>query len=362
MAERVLAQNRVMVDTPLAELEDGWMSEKTKGALRVITQGEDRILVDPERPGAIVRRPGHADEVVAWPDLDVGARSPDVTVLNAPTGVWIVYRPMEAEDKDYPQGVCAAVHVSWAAALSRFSPLTSAHVCGTTRHGLWLRAEDADDASATSTAQIITSAGERLRVELPAGDEFGFAFDDGRRAWFLTGMGVGESGSHTHSAAYRRTDVSVLPQRVSRIAGEPFTEEDFATLRTLFESVWTDEGGSELPPWSLIDIPESDRARAVDSIRREFAHLVEHGLEFPGTQWERQPVTCEVLSDWPHTRVEIGFPHPADPSVRVIRSLPAFDAAGRALPALYASVHLWEDLGTGRLPAPKHAVDGILRF
>lgn len=59
----------------------------------------------------------------------------------------------------------------------------------------------------------------------------------------------------------------------------------------------------------------------------------------------------EVRGEWPATRVEVSFRHPHFTNGRMRRVVRVFDAAGRFTPPLYASVHLMEDLATGRLPS-----------
>ncbi|MGP6206341.1 hypothetical protein [Microbacterium sp. F2] len=56
------------------------------------------------------------------------------------------------------------------------------------------------------------------------------------------------------------------------------------------------------------------------------------------------------------------FTHPTYPEGRMRRTLRVFDDAGRAVRALYAAIHLMEDLDTRHLPDPERARDGILDF
>lgn len=170
-----------------------------------------RIEVHLDDPMATVEVAGDDRRVVSWPDLDVGLRSATSTVLAGPSGVWVMYRPMESEDPGFPAGHAAAVHISVDADVTCIGGLEHSQPVGVTRHGLWLTSD---------------------------------AFPD----------------------------------------------------------------------------PQDETA----------------------------------------TRVEVSFTHPHHPYGRLRRTLPVFDGAGRAIPALYAAIHLMEDLDTNALPSTGEARDGVL--
>jgi hypothetical protein len=88
----------------------------------------------------------------------------------------------------------------------------------------------------------------------------------------------------------------------------------------------------------------------VAAVQREF------GSTGPGLR----DAETTVVGEWPSTRVAVSFRHPHYPQGRLRRSIRVFDDAGRVSPALYASVHLMEDLATRHLPPTSAAKDGIL--
>ena len=83
------------------------------------------------------------------------------------------------------------------------------------------------------------------------------------------------------------------------------------------------------------------------------AHHLPRGLADP---------RVETIGGWPTPRVVVSFTHPIYPTGRLRRTLRVFDAAGRAIPALYASIHLMEDLDTKLPPDARAARAGILDF
>lgn len=116
-----------------------------------VTVGSAVIAVHLDDPVATIDANGRDPQVVSWSDLSVGHRSVTSTVLAAPWGMWVVYRPMESEDLSFPEGEAAAVHVSVDGSVTRFTMLEDAQPIGATSHGLWMTSgefPDPDDPTA----------------------------------------------------------------------------------------------------------------------------------------------------------------------------------------------------------------------
>ncbi|WP_270354293.1 hypothetical protein [Microbacterium testaceum] len=339
-----------------------------------IRVGNATISVAADEPIAVVRGPDGRERVATWPDLDLGARAADATVLSTSAGVWVVYRPQEAQDEAIAPGRSAAVHVGLDASVGFAAPLGGAQLIGATVHGLWLRdpaaSSDPDEADAwlRDDVQIRSARGASHRMSV-----------DRRIAWVID---AGASGArvavHTepprwsprgwiYATAEFVLSPGPLPAEL-RTQDRPLRPVDDAEIMTAMSALVPQRvPRAEDDPrasWRPASLRTADIAAAVTAVTDEFAHLDRY---WTGPSEDPAPLVSglseprvEVRGEWPATRVEVSFRHPYFPEGRMRRVLRVFDAAGRFAPPLYASVHLMEDLATGRLPTIGTAVGGVL--
>lgn len=197
-----------------------------------------------------------------------------------------------------------------------------------------------------------------------------FAVDDGERPMLLLYAAAPEpvrtwGGT---SFAHELLQVALPADDVPRTTGDgaqPFSEDE---LRDVIDVIGVRDVDNEPNDpglrWNRVEITEADCESAVAAVRSEFAHLAnywrgEDGRTSPLSHGLSDP-SVDVEGTWPFTRVEVSFRHPHYVQGRLRRTIRVFDDAGRVSPALYASIHLMEDLSTGRLPSPELAHDGVL--
>jgi len=337
------------------------------------------ILVDLADPVAILRRPAAADLVVSWPDLDVGLRATSATVLRAPTGVWALYRPVEAEHPDTPPGSSAAVHIAPDGTLTRFTGIDAVRAIGTTRHGLWISrspsAAPQDAAAWSADEELVVLSADGTRRSVVVTHQAAFAVDDGELAALIVYASAPQPVAMVGGGTrYSRDIIEIalpagdLPPKVD--AERDGLPCDDSRLREILPAIASrevvDESADPGVRWNLVSISDADRQVAIAAVHHEFAHLMDyrhsqHGSTGPLSRGMSDAKTV-IAGEWPDTRVEVSFRHPHYPQGRLQRTLRVFDDAGRVLPALYASVHLMEDLATTALPPTTSATDGILQI
>ena len=128
------------------------------------------------------------------------------------------------------------------------------------------------------------------------------------------------------------------------------------------------EGPSDGPdiPWKMVSLSEDDKDAAVRAVLHDFEHLANHWHAADGRTGSLSrslgDPLVEAVEEWPTTRVEVSFTHPHYPEGRLRRSLRVFDDAGRIQPAMYAAIHLMEDLDTAALPDTSSARNRILEI
>lgn len=328
-------------------------------------------------PVAIVRSPGAADVVASWPDLDVGSRATSSTVLGAHAGAWVFYRPLESEDPSLPAGHSAAVHVAVDGEVTRFAPVPQGQTLGVTRHGLWLTSGGFPDPD----EEAAWRADHRVAVLGPDGIErrhaidrrIAVALDDSGSSRLILYRGAPAArrdgfGGATYSYRYvtaRLPDVLLGVMRVADLETETFDERELMSAMAAVTPRPPDDPPSDPAiRWDPISLTSDEKDAAVASVVHEFDHLTDYwrgqdGRTFPLSRGLGDPLV-EAVDEWPRTRVEVSFTHPHYPEGRLRRTLRVFDDAGRVNPALYASIHLMEDLGTEALPDAGAARDGIL--
>ncbi|GAA5205633.1 hypothetical protein [Microbacterium kyungheense] len=341
-----------------------------------VQAGEVRIAISGDHPVGLVRGPG-TEVVVSWPDLDVGSRATSITVLAAPTGAWVFYRPDESEDPALPDGKPAAVHIATDGQITRFTEVRGHQPLGVTRHGLWVTADafpKLDDPSAWQQprhAEVLIPGGSSRIITTDRRIAFVMETDTSPRLILYSGAPAATTarlGGTTYS--YRYASVALgdeLPAEIN-IADDRFELFDEQELLRAMGNVAPrplDVAPIESPiPWSLIHLSTAEQNAAVASTLREFDHLASY---WHGQDGRTSPLSrglgdprVEPVGEWPHTRVEVSFTHPHFPGGRLRRTLRVFDEAGRVRPSMYASIHLMEDLDTSALPDPANAHNGVL--
>lgn len=340
--------------------------------------GDVVIQVSSEHPVAVVRHRSGTHRVVSWPDLDVGLRSPSATVLKAPTGAWVFYRPREAQDEAIAPGHAAAIHIGLDGVLTRFDALAPTAVAGTSSHGLWLHphlsSPDPHDADAWLAEHDVAVLGvDGSRSEIHVDRRVAFVLD-GDEPLLLVYSGApravrGRFGGTTFSYRYSRVPLRAGEVPSTLRAGEAgATALDDEALMARFREMATRQFRERMPQaeidWNAVAMPTDHRESSISAVIEEFADLAEYwrsadGRTGPLSRGLSDP-RIDVRGEWPLTRVEVTFQHPHYPGGRLRRSIRVFDDAGRFDPPLYASVHLKEDLDTKALPPVNEARHGVL--
>lgn len=341
-----------------------------------VTVGSAVIAVHLDDPVATLDAIGRDRQVVSWPDLRVGHRSVSSTVLAAPGGAWVVYRPMESEDLSFPEGEAAAVHVSVDGSVTRFTMLEDTQPIGATSHGLWMTSgefPDPDDPTAwQQQRQVSVLATDGATHRVPADREAAFVFEERASAHLVVYDGPPDADRDGSNATYKyRYAVWPVPAslpshlRATDVHAEAL-DEDALMQALATKAPVPSEPSSSRPElsWDLVPLAPADQTAAVESVKREFDSLDNYwsapdGRASPLAEGLADP-RVESIEEWPRTRVEVTFTHPSYPEGRLRRTFRVFDDAGRARPAMYAAVHLMEDLETRPLPDRENARDGVL--
>lgn len=271
------------------------------------------------------------------------------------------------------------MHVAVDGQVTRFTGLAENQPLGVTRHGLWLTSEgllDPDDEASWHRehhAAVLSPDGTERGVTIDR--RIAFAIDDGHRSRLILYAGApaansGRLGGTTYT--YRYIGVSLPDEladvtRLADLESEQFDKHELLGAMTTVAPQPPDDPpmGVEIP-WTLVGLSEHDKAAAVRAVLREFDNLANywHGdgdRTSPLSQGLSDPLV-EAVDEWPATRVEVSFTHPHYPEGRLRRSLRIFDDAGRIRPAMYAAIHIMEDLDTAALPDPSDARDGVLEI
>lgn len=299
--------------------------------------------------------------------------------MGAPTGAWVFYRPLEAEDPALLEGTPAAVHVAVDGEVTRFTGVAEHQTLGVTRHGLWLTSEsfpDPDDEAewrGVHHAAVLSADGTVRGFTIDR--RIAIAIDDGLRPRLILYTGAptangGRYGSRTYAYGYASvaiTDEFMSVTRLADLEPEAFDEHEF-----LDAMKWMAPHPPNDPPtdpdisWKMVSLSKDDQDAAVRAVLHEFEHLATYwhaadGRTGPLSRGLGDP-RVEAVDEWPTTRVEVSFTHPHYPEGRLRRSLRVFDDAGRIQPAMYAAIHLMEDLDTAALPDTSSARNGILEI
>ena len=342
--------------------------------------GEASIAVSESEPIAIVRRPGGDEAIATWPDLDLGMRTPGMTVVRAPTGAWILYRPDEAQDESIAPGHPAAVHVSPDGLPSVLGRVPSTQLLGATSHGLWIRTQaassDPDEIAAWQDDDVCILGVDGSEHRMEVDRRVAFAFDVPVYGGVLavhTGAPLrrplpGDT-SWSYPTAYVALPPQTLPSELRTHQLPHHTIDDTASLAMLSELTPQRIDRSADDPrarWRRADLPAAVRRAAVAAVTQEFTGLDAYWRSPSGATGPlvagMSDVRVEEHGEWPETRVEVSCRHPHFAAGRMRRTLRVFDDAGRFIPPLYASIHLMEDVDTAQLPQPETAVDGTLEF
>lgn len=268
----------------------------------------------------------------------------------------------------------AAIHVAPDGVLTRFTDLRAANVIGATGHGLWIntspspRPEDTAVWESHDDLTVLSVNGCRRTVTV---DRRGaFAIDIAGHAQLILYASAPRPRGNGYSHDFLKVDLPPhdLPETINAgQSAQHFDQSDLIPAMSAIVPRELDHGPADLGvTWDLVHLSHADQVAAIVALQREFAHLANYwqqadGRTTPLSRGLSDP-QITVVDEWPHTRVEVTFRHPHFPQGRLRRTVRVFDDAGRVDPALYASVHLMEDLGTGRLPSPEAAQDGVLEI
>ena len=338
--------------------------------------GNATISIAEDEPVALVRCSDEPERVTTWPDLDLGARATGMTLLSTSTGAWVVYRPQEAQDEAIARGRSAAVHIGRDASVGIVESLGDAQLVGATVHGLWLR----DPAASSDPDRADAWRSDDVRIRSVDGAEHRMRVD--RRVAWAIDAGASDARVAVHTEPPRRsrqgweyaTAEIILPPgalpsefRIHDLTLRPVDDAEMMTVMSALVPQRVPRAiGDPRASWRPACVRTEDIEDAVTAVTREFADLERYWTDPSG---KSGPLVCglreprvDVRGEWPDTRVEVSFRHPYFPGGRMRRVLRVFDAAGRFMPSLYASVHLMEDLDTGRLPPVETAIDGVLDF
>lgn len=341
-----------------------------------VTVASTLIAVHLDDPVATVDAIGRDRLVASWPDLNVGRRSVTSTVLAGPSGVWVVYRPMESADLGFPEGGTAAVHVAVDGSVTRFTMLEATQPVGATSHGLWLTSgefPDPNDAAEWQQRRRLSVLGTDGSTHTVVADrKAAFVFEEHASAHLLVYDGPPEADRDGRGATYAyRYAVWRLPAhlpahlRDADMRAEPLAEDALMKVLAAQALVAAERTTSRpVVGWDTVPLSRADQTAAIESVKREFDSLdgywrAQDGRTSPLSRGLADP-RVESVDEWPQTRVEVSFTHPSYPEGRLRRTLRVFDDAGRARPALYAAIHLMEDLDTRAMPEPEEARDGVL--
>lgn len=194
------------------------------------------IAVHLDDPVATVDAIGRDRLVASWPDLNVGRRSVTSTVLAGPSGVWVVYRPMESADLGFPEGGTAAVHVAVDGSVTRFTMLEATQPVGATSHGLWLTSgefPDPNDAAEWQQRRRLSVLGTDGSTHTVVADrKAAFVFEEHASAHLMVYDGAPEADRDGRGATYAyRYAVWTLPAhlpahlRDADMRAEPLAED-----------------------------------------------------------------------------------------------------------------------------------------
>lgn len=337
-----------------------------------------RVIVSTTEPVAVVRRPGAADIVASWPDLDIGLRTASAMVLPVPSGVWVAYRPETDDGPPLAPGRSAAVHIGLDGTTNAIDAAGWDPV-GATRHGIWFTPpaifpdpEIRAEWERTTVLRVIDAQGTTTTVDVDVRPMW--ALELGDDAYLSVYSSAPEAiGSPSGGATYHHRYGHIalpdgpLPRRLSVVDAALLDEGALmAALRSATPRDVPAPDGIETLCWAPVDLPEADRTAAVSAVVAEFADLDAY---WHGDDGSVRPLSygladarVDVEGAWPDTRIVVSFRHPHYPDGRLRRTLRVFDDAGRIAPAPYAAIHVMEDLDTGHLPPLSEAHDGVLDF
>ena len=335
------------------------------------TVGSTVIAVHLDDPVATVDAIGRDRLVASWSDLNGGRRSVTSTVLAGPSGVWVVYRPMESEDLGFPEGDAAAIHVAVDGSVTRFTMLEATQPVGATSHGLWLTpGEFPDPNDATEWLQrrrfsVLATGGNAHSVV--ADRNVAFVFDEQASAHLVVYDGPPDADRDGRGATYEyRYAVWPVParsrcRRARRSPRRGCADEGFGDhgARRRGAVIVSARTGLGYRPALACRSGSSDRIREARTrqprqllacARRENVAALAR-TRGPARRTHRRMATDAGRSVVHASLVSRGSPAPHAQGIRRRRT---------CRPALYAAIHLMEDLDTRAFPEPKDAQDGVL--
>lgn len=382
--------------------------------LGAVVIGRTVIVPDAERPVAAVIDEGSTVRWVIWPDAPLPDRAiGEVQLLPTSTGAWVVYQAEETEGLDYlvrrtavfvtPNGVTAACD------LGQGRPV------GVDDYGLWVG--DPRDASAwmespdseESATEVVfdedalniepspplpTPATELVRISV-SGERTviwvdhlvhraSVVQDNLTLQYFPTGpRQVPLGDDRGWDVVYEPEQVIIdvadgLPEKIDtqQLSSKPAPGDEEETWEQEYErqqaaaAQWQDRlelDGVEGAAWPLRNLSEEARAGAIAKLREQFESLAE-----PNTVWtsdhplprlepsDYRNVGVSEEGTWPATEIVVSFEHSTVPNLRLRRRYRVFNDAGHPREWAYTTVHLEEDLYTGKVPPRSAAINGVL--
>ncbi|WP_345482212.1 hypothetical protein [Amnibacterium soli] len=338
---------------------------------------------------------------MAWPDLFTGWAEPTTTIVETPDGVWVHYGLLNSVRDEDPLAAAVndldapAVYIRTATGATSVVRVGRDQVLGATLHGLWTTSHLSPDPDHDHPYLGGPLPGDwhedtPITIHRPDGTRRQITVDRDVLAVDATGQHVrvlvhasppiaipGEDGSTSYQ--YRPTELLLLadlplPDRirfrdlVPEGWGAPtdFDRQGWPQRATMIPAVTHGTPDAE-GDWTVVELPPDLRQQAVAFTIRQFEHLEQYWHPEDGSSAHPlsdglHDATVHVVGDYPHTRVEVTFRHPAYPAGHLRRTYPVYDPAGRIRVDEDLAIWLMEDLDTRDLPPATAAVDGILHI
>lgn len=359
------------------------------------------FFVDSERPVAMLRRAGHPNTFVTWPELSTGDHCPEVSLHAADNALWVVYSSWdEGGDERYPALASptelAAVRIN-ADGGTHFVKVRGARLLGVGHEGLWTgtsMAQDMDDDYTGGQLPEGYSHPNQLQLHRPPLPPLTIDFDRyvhwvhstrrGIKLWVNPSPAITHpDGDDGAGYEYRCTALTLPPldslggelrfrnlvprgwgRKVSQRQLLAVEEERVDSAKLDTERI--DMSGVSGSRWRLAELSRQQREQAIAAMAGQFSNAEHYWQSTTGgaapLSEGMKDVQVQVIGAWPRTRIEVSFTHPHYPWGRMCRTLDVFDAAGRIIFNPYADINLMEDLDTGHLPDPAQAREGILEI
>lgn len=356
----------------------------------LIAVADTEFLFDRALPVMVLRRGGRQNTVVSWPELNLGVIAPDITLLSAHAGVWVIYVCGSDGDEEefgilYEPQCLVAVWVGLDGTHESFTA-PGHRVLGATREGLWsapnaLQQIDEEYFGgplpagwSSPTPMLLHAPGQKTRSIIA--DRYVIEVTEDSRGtvvYLNPSPPVVFSDSGGSSYSYRSTALVLgrMTQIPNQLNFRDFVPSGWGTKEEAPEIL---AGAPETPQHDNMFIAEADNIRwepatltseqqeaAVKLLTDQFPH---NSYWNPKTEsnvgYGPRDTQITVAGSWPETQVIVEVTHLSFPTGRIRRTYSVFDRAGRVDVDRYASVWFMEDLDTGALPSMGTIRDGVL--